>query len=473
MTNFAHPIPPETDLMRSNHPGFEGKGVAIIGAGTIGRFMALEAALSGHDVYLIDKNDNALEAARTTLEACLEQEAVSEKERPRVRARINYLVGEVHDESRIQYALQQVGYVIEALPEIKELKGNVLKALSRVVSPQVPLMTMSSSISAGELCRDVSFPERVVNAHPLQRGCAAVEIMPSAVTSTAVTERVSSLFSDIGMIPIDVQKENIGFIFNIAWRNIKKTALDLVQRGVSSPEDFDRIWMMAFKTSRGPFGVMDSVGLDVVLAIEDRYANLTGKEEDRPPQFLRDMVDSGKLGLKTRNGFYTYPNPAYARPGFLERGGRVMNGEEVVPTRDTLIGTWDLVSFTATKVGSGEIAYPMGRDARGKIMYSADGSMSVALVCQQQTRFSQDDPLGGALEERAQAYTEYFSYYGGFRYRNGIVFHDVEACSFPNWGGCTLMRHAVIDSHGYLLLSTPPVEVAGSIGVQTLTWKRK
>jgi hypothetical protein len=297
--------------------------------------------------------------------------------------------------------------------------------------------------------------------------------MPSAVTLPLITQQVSELFSGIGMIPIDVQQENVGFIFNIAWRNIKKTVLDLVQRGVNTPEDFDRIWMMAFKTSRGPFGVMDTVGLDVVLAIEERYANLTGKEEDRPPQFLRDMVAAGKLGLKTGSGFYTYPNPAYARPGFLERGVRVSVGEVVIPTRDTLIGAWDLVSFTATQVGSEETAYPMGKDARGKIVYSADGSMVVTLAPGQQKRFAQNDPLGGTFEERAQAYSEYFSYYGNFRYRNGIVFHDVEVCSFPNWGGCTLIRHAVLDSDGHLVLSTPPVEIAGKVGVQTLTWRRK
>jgi hypothetical protein len=130
------------------------------------------------------------------------------------------------------------------------------------------------------------------------------------------------------------------------------------------------------------------------------------------------------------------------------------------------------VSFTATKVGEDTPTYPMGQGARGKIMYSESGQMSVALIRENRTPFLSQDPLSGTVEERAQAFSEYFSYCGTFRYRNGMVFHDVEHCSFPNWSGCTLMRMATINEEGHLVLSTLPVEVGGSVGVQTLTWRK-
>jgi hypothetical protein len=229
--------------------------------------------------------------------------------------------------------------------------------------------------------------------------------------------------------------------------------------------------MMAFKTKEGPFGIMDKVGLDVVLAIEERYAKLSGKAEDAPPSFLRTLVDQGKLGVKSGEGFYRYPSPAYLSPGFLEVTGAIPP-TGVAPIRDTLLGSWELVSFTATKVGDDKITHPMGEGVRGKIMYSESGQMSVALVRGNRENFLSHDPLSGTIEEKARAFSEYFSYCGTFRYRGGMVFHDVEYCSFPNWSGCTLMRMATLNEEGHLVLSTLPVEVGGSIGVQKLTWRK-
>jgi len=131
------------------------------------------------------------------------------------------------------------------------------------------------------------------------------------------------------------------------------------------------------------------------------------------------------------------------------------------------------VSFTAQQAGSKELSHPMGENVRGSLLYSSDGSMSVALIREQRDNFTSIDPLGGTIEERARAFSEYFGYVGGFRYRNGVVYHDVEHCSFPNWSGCTLTRFASLDERGHLTLSTQPVEVAGTIGVQRLVWRRK
>lgn len=446
--------------------------VVIIGAGTIGRLLAFEALLGGKNVHLVDQSSTAIEMARDALTSQITAEIKEADPCQRVLTRLTLTTGDLRVDQTIQGALAKANCVVEALPENKDLKESVLGELDRLVPPHTPITTVSSSFPVRELLDKATFKDRFINTHPLQRGIAAIEVMPSTLTSPAVKNEVSGLFQSIGMVPVDVQRENVGFIFNIVWRNIKKTVLDLVDKGVNTPQDFDRIWMMALKTRIGPFGLMDMVGLDVVLAIEERYARLSGKEEDLPPQFLRDMVAREELGLKTGRGFYLYPNPAYKRPGFLEVGAN-QPADSLAPTRDTLIGAWELVSFTAHRAGSNELTHPMGETARGSLIYSPDGSMSVALIKGQRDAFQSSDPLGGTIEERARAFSEYFSYVGGFRYRNGVVYHDVEHCSFPNWSGCTLTRFASLDEHGHLALSTHPVEVAGTIGVQRLVWRRK
>jgi hypothetical protein len=82
------------------------------------------------------------------------------------------------------------------------------------------------------------------------------------------------------------------------------------------------------------------------------------------------------------------------------------------------------------------------------------------------------DPLQAKPQEAAAAFSTYFSYYGQFRYLQGMVFHDVQGCQFPNWSGATLMRIATIDHEGCLTLSTPPIEVGGNVSVQRLKWRR-
>jgi len=112
-------------------------------------------------------------------------------------------------------------------------------------------------------------------------------------------------------------RESTGFIFNRVWRAIKKEVLAVADGGIASFEDIDRAWMIHYRTPRGPFGKMDEIGLDVVQAIEEVYAAESNDPADRPPPLLTDRVARGDLGQKSGRGFYTYPDPAWAAPGFL------------------------------------------------------------------------------------------------------------------------------------------------------------
>lgn len=445
--------------------------VVVVGAGNIGKMIAERFLLGGQEVHLIDRSQIQLDGARAAFNSLLDRELRDDGRREELLGRCSFLQGDLASDPLIHKLLRNARLVIEALPELREVKTQVLGELDRLVPRDVPIATVSSSFPVFELLSSATHVGRFINAHPLQRGIDAIEMMPSRATEESVKEQVITAFSSIGMVPIDVQQENVGFIFNILWKGIKETSLDLVARGVAKPEDIDRLWMMALKTKIGPFGIMDMVGLDVVRDIEARYAQMDGQKFNPPPWLLEKMVSENRLGIKTGNGFYTYPTPAYARPGFIERG--LQHGEEELsPTRDTLVGTWKLVSFTAKKVGADRVMYPMGEGAQGQLMYGADGAMSVYLTRPNRHSFASPDPLVATESERARAFSEFFSYFGRFRYGQGIVYHDVEFCSFPNWQGTTVMRSVSLDPDGTITLATAPFALNGSVSVQELKWRR-
>ena len=151
-----------------------------------------------------------------------------------------------------------------------------------------------------------------------------IEVGGGTQTTTATLEALDAFTRRIRMLPLRVLKESTGFIFNRVWRAIKKEVLKVADGGVASFEDIDRAWMIHYRTPQGPFGKMDQIGLDVVQAIEEVYAAESDDPGDLPPPILTERVRRGDLGEKTGRGFYTYPQPTWAHPGFLRPDG----GEE-------------------------------------------------------------------------------------------------------------------------------------------------
>lgn len=106
----------------------------------------------------------------------------------------------------------------------------------------------------------------------------------------------------------------------------EKEALDVVEEGVASHEDVDRAWMIVTGMPIGPFGLMDSIGLDVIRDVETAYYHESGNIADLPPKILLDRIERGELGIKSGRGFYSYPNPAFQAPGWLNG-----NEDEAIP----------------------------------------------------------------------------------------------------------------------------------------------
>jgi 3-hydroxybutyryl-CoA dehydrogenase len=143
--------------------------------------------------------------------------------------------------------------------------------------------------------------------------------MPHPGTSRETVSVIEAFARKIGTIPIVLKKENNGYVFNAMLMELLKSAQSLAANDVADPEDVDRAWMGVMGMDIGPFGIMDSIGIDTVWKVTEYWAKTDGDPQDlKNAEFLKPYVNSGRLGAKTGAGFYTYPKPAFSKPGFTE-----------------------------------------------------------------------------------------------------------------------------------------------------------
>ncbi len=292
--------------------------VAVVGAGTMGRQIALQIARYGCPVNLYDLDGEALNEARTDQRAAaadwIAKGIVSPDVEEAIFSRIRY-------ERDFAAATRAVDLVIEAAPEQLELKRQVFAQLDRALPPEAIIATNSSSIRVSLLEDATERPERVANFHfylPVWER-TMVEVGGGTETLDEALDALSAFARRIGIMPLRVRRESTGFIFNRVWRAIKKEVMTVADSGVASVEDLDRAWIIMYGRQRlPPFAQMDQIGLDVIRDIELHYAEESGDPADLPPAILTEKVERGDLGAKSGRGFYSYPDPAYARADFLD-----------------------------------------------------------------------------------------------------------------------------------------------------------
>jgi 3-hydroxybutyryl-CoA dehydrogenase len=284
--------------------------IVVVGAGFMGSQLALHVAVHGYPVAVVDQAPDALTRMRRGHEEELDRRLAAGTLSADERAAVE---GRIRASTDLAACVGDADLVVEAVPERLDLKRAVFAELDRLCPPHAILATNSSSIRISHIEDATGRPDRVLNAHfypPIWQR-PIVELMGGSATSEETVGRVRHFARSVGLTPLMVRKESTGFLFNRVWRAIKRETLHLVDEGVATVDDVDRAWMICLGMPIGPFGMMDMVGLDVVLDIEEVYHAESGDPRDAPPHLLTNKIAAGELGMKTGCGFYRYPNPAY------------------------------------------------------------------------------------------------------------------------------------------------------------------
>lgn len=272
--------------------------VLVVGAGTLGARIALMFAAGGSPIRIFNRTPSRAVAAKNFVE----QQADSVRHSLGLRAE---RAGEVELMTPMERAIPGAWLIIESIAEDPDLKRRVLGDLDRIADADAILATNSSSYASSDLIHNVEHSERVLNAHFLMPPQAnAVELMSCGSTDQAIIDALMRRLPQYGLIPFHVRRESVGFIFNRVWAAIKREALMVVEEGVATPEEVDRIWQLVFGTQLTPFRMMDHVGLDVVLDIEEHYAAIREGIPQGPRTLLREYLHRGHLGVKSGQGFY-------------------------------------------------------------------------------------------------------------------------------------------------------------------------
>jgi 3-hydroxybutyryl-CoA dehydrogenase len=292
--------------------------VAIVGAGTMGQQIGFQCAGHGYDVVIYDNDPSALEGARSGIEAYAEGLEAGGAITPTLRASAQARIALTTD---LATAARDADLLSEAVPEDPGLKGRVLAEFNAACPPRTIFMTNTSTLVPSQFAKASRRGDRLLALHfhiPVWINNLA-DVMPHPGTAPEVTQLVLAFARRIGQVPIQLRREHNGYVFNSMYSALNTAAITLAQQGVASIEDIDRSWMHITKAPVGPLGALDAVGLRTVWTITDYWARQLRDEQLRAnAAFLKEYVDRGDLGVKTGRGFYTYPDPAYARPGFIE-----------------------------------------------------------------------------------------------------------------------------------------------------------
>jgi 3-hydroxybutyryl-CoA dehydrogenase len=272
--------------------------VAVVGAGTLGRRIALMFASRGGTVRICapraEQRAQAVEYVTETLPKLVQDRGFGE-------------VGGATGAGSLEEGLDDAWLVIESVPEKLDVKIPTWDQIDQAAPPDTIFGTNSSSYPSRLMAEGVRDKTRLCNTHfympPLYN---ALDLMSDGETDRGLLDTLLTVLPEFGVYPFEARRESTGFIFNRVWAALRRECLAVVAEGVARPEDVDGMFKVNWGLPVGPFQLMDQVGLDVVLDTENNYA----QEFPNLPQSVRDLlhtyVDAGKLGAKTGEGFYKY-----------------------------------------------------------------------------------------------------------------------------------------------------------------------
>ena len=276
--------------------------VSVIGAGTMGNGIAQVFAQKGTDVILVDTFPDAIKKALETMKSSLEKL----QRKGAIREYPNIVLSRIKTETSLS-ALSESDVYIEAVPERPEIKKTAIEAISSGARPDSIVASNTSSISINLLSSYCKFPQNFVGMHffnpvPVMK---LVEIVKSNRTSEETLNKVMSLVTLLDKQYV-VSSDYPGFISNRILMPLLNEAMLALEQGIATKEDIDKTMKLGMNHPMGPLELADFIGLDVTRDIMEVLYREFGDHRYKPPIILRNLVNSGKLGRKSGEGFYKY-----------------------------------------------------------------------------------------------------------------------------------------------------------------------
>ncbi|WP_456462213.1 3-hydroxyacyl-CoA dehydrogenase family protein [Lutibacter sp.] len=280
------------------------KNIAVIGAGTMGNGIAHVFAQNNYKVNLIDISQEALEKGliniTKNLDRLISKERITEENKKQTLDNITTFTS-------ISKGVNNVDLVVEAATENIELKLKIFKQLDEEASENTILASNTSSISITKIAAVTNRPEKVIGMHfmnpvPIMK---LVEIIRGYSTSNKVTETIMKLSKNLKKVPVEVN-DYPGFVANRILMPMLNEAIETLYNGVAGVYEIDTVMKLGMAHPMGPLQLADFIGLDVCLSILNVMYNGFKNPKYAPCPLLVNMVQAGKLGVKSGEGFYDY-----------------------------------------------------------------------------------------------------------------------------------------------------------------------
>ena len=282
------------------------KKVLILGAGTLGSRIGLQAAISGYAVKIYDIHESALQQSQKVMEKVLRYTVkiglTKEEDKPTILSRIKFTTSQ-------QVAVVDADLINESVTEDIAIKEKVWKQFGELATAKTIFTTNTSYLLPSQFAAISGRPEKFCAFHFHDVFTArVVDIMPHPGTHPDLIPLLMDFGKSLNQVPVLVKKESPGYIFNFMLMALIGAAGKLKTGDVGSMEDIDKSWMVNFNMPMGPFGILDNVGLDTAWRVTKDRPDSSSKAF---AELLKSYIDQGKLGEKSGEGFYKYPNPAY------------------------------------------------------------------------------------------------------------------------------------------------------------------
>jgi 3-hydroxybutyryl-CoA dehydrogenase len=280
------------------------KNVAVIGAGTMGNGIAHTFAQNGFKVQLIDTNELALKKALETISKNLDRmvakESISEEKKTETLSNITTF-------TNIKEGVEYASLVIEAATENVDLKLNIFKQLDAACPDDTILATNTSSISITQIASVITRPNMVIGMHfmnpvPLM---PLIEIIKGYNTSEEVIKTIIEISKKLGKTPVEVY-DYPGFVANRILMPMINESIETLYNGIAGVHEIDTVMKLGMAHPMGPLQLADFIGLDVCLSILNVMYDGFKNPKYAPCPLLVNMVNAGKLGVKSGEGFYDY-----------------------------------------------------------------------------------------------------------------------------------------------------------------------